>query len=364
MNSLMAVEVRNRLGKQTGLSVPATLVFDHPNLKAVSEWVLEALELADSSSKVETAAVVRHVEATGALAIIGVGLRFPGCAVDLESFWQVLSTGVDTLGPIPPERFGSTSYYDPDPEHRGTSYIEEGGIVLERCGGIRRSFLRNLATGSGADGPAASAVARSNVVSARRCRDRAEVAGKVDDGIVHWYWAERISQPRFEAGGRRRLCSDGRRGVILCGRLAYHLGVHGPVMAVDTACSSSLVALHLGSEHLRSGRCDLAIVGGVQVASSAKESFVLLSQTRALASDGRSKTFSEAADGYGRGEGAAVLVMMRLEDAQAQGRRIVGVVRGTAVDRDRCEFGHHRAKWNFATESTASSIGGRAFGCG
>ena len=114
MDLLMAVEVRNRLGRQTGLSVPATLVFDHPNLKAVSEWVLEALKLADSSSKVETAAVVRHVEATGALAIVGVGLRFPGAAVDLESFWQVLSTGVDTLGPVPPDRLDLTSYYDPD----------------------------------------------------------------------------------------------------------------------------------------------------------------------------------------------------------------------------------------------------------
>src|SRR5262249_59348885 len=122
-------------------------------------------------------------------------------------------------------------------------------------------------------------------------------------------------------------------GSGVAGRLADHGGVQGPTMAVDAACSSSLVALHLGAEHLRSGRCDLAIVSGVQVESSA-ESFVLLSQTRALAPDGRSKTFSEAADGYGRGEGVAALVMMRLEDAQAQGRRIVGVVRGTAVNHD------------------------------
>ena len=134
MDSLMAVEVRNRLAKQTGLSVPATLVFDHPNLKAVSEWVLEALELADSSRKVETTPVVRHGEATGALAIVGVGLRFPGGAIDLESFWQVLSTGVDTLGPIPAERFGHTSYYDPDRTSR--HIVRQGGIVTERCGGI------------------------------------------------------------------------------------------------------------------------------------------------------------------------------------------------------------------------------------
>ncbi|MFX8207455.1 beta-ketoacyl synthase N-terminal-like domain-containing protein, partial [Acinetobacter baumannii] len=72
---------------------------------------------------------------------------------------------------------------------------------------------------------------------------------------------------------------------------------------------------------------------------SSPDAFVVLSQTRALASDGRSKTFSDAADGYGRGEGAAVLAVMRLEDAQAQGKRIVGVVRGTAVNHDGASSG-------------------------
>ena len=130
----MAVEVRNKLGMWTGLSVPTTLVFDHPNLKAVTDWVLGAFDLADSSSQVETTRVVRHVEAATPLAIVGVGLRFPGGAVDLDSFWQVLSTEVDTLRAIPPERFDLASYYDPDPDHRGTSYVKEASLLNDVAG--------------------------------------------------------------------------------------------------------------------------------------------------------------------------------------------------------------------------------------
>ncbi|MDN3279510.1 type I polyketide synthase, partial [Frankia sp. RB7] len=337
LDSLMAVEVRNRLAKQTGLSVPATLAFDHPNLKAVSEWVLEALELSDSARKPETAAVVHHGEMSGALAIIGVGLRFPGGAEDLESFWQVLSSGADTLGPIPAERFDRATYYDPDPEHRGTSYVKEASL-LNDVAGFDAAFF------------GISPREAAQIDPQHRLLLEVTWAALEDAGIVPKSLAESttglfigIGPNEYQTRGFNLEEADayaatGGGAAFSAGRLAYHLGVQGPVMAVDTACSSALVALHLASEHLRSGRCDLAIVGGVQVAAS-PEAFVVLSQTRALASDGRSKTFSDAADGYGRGEGAAVVAMMRLEDAQAQGKQIIGVVRGTAVNHDGASSG-------------------------
>ena len=195
--------------------MPATLVFDHPNLKAVSEWVLEALELADSSRKVETAAVVRHVEATGALAIVGVGLRFPGGATDLESFWQVLSTGVDTLGPIPPERFDHTSYYDPDPEHRGTSYVKEASL-LNDVAGFDAAFF------------GISPREAAQMDPQHRLLLEVTWSALEDAGIVPKSLAESMTGLFIGIGaneyqirglrleGRGRLCSDRRRGVILC----------------------------------------------------------------------------------------------------------------------------------------------------
>src|SRR5207244_3712213 len=111
------------------------------------------------------------------------------------------------------------------------------------------------------------------------------------------------------------------------GRLSYVLGLQGPSMAVDTACSSSLVAVHLAVRSLRSGECDLALAGGVNVILS-PATHVNLSRARMLSRDGRCKTFDTDADGFVRGEGCGVVVLKRLSDATAAGDRILAVIHG------------------------------------
>ena len=115
--------------------------------------------------------------------------------------------------------------------------------------------------------------------------------------------------------------------------MSYVLGLQGPAMAIDTACSSSLVAIHLACQSLRARECDLALAGGVNVIL-APDAHVAFSKARMLAPDGRCKTFDAAADGYGRGEGAAVVVLRRLSDARARGDRVLAVIRGSAVNQD------------------------------
>ena len=117
------------------------------------------------------------------------------------------------------------------------------------------------------------------------------------------------------------------------GRVAFALGLQGPALAVDTACSSSLAAVHQAVVGLQRGEADLALAGGVHAILSGRL-FELRGNAGMLAPDGRCKTFDAAANGYVRGEGCGILVLKRLSDAEADGDRIWGVIRGTALNQD------------------------------
>ena len=120
---------------------------------------------------------------------------------------------------------------------------------------------------------------------------------------------------------------------IAIGRLAYIFGSHGPTAQVDTACSASLTAVHLACQALQRKDASMMLAGGVNLMISPL-STVFCSKIKALAADGRCKTFDESADGYGRGEGCGVVVLKRLRDAINDKDNVLAVIRGTAINHD------------------------------
>ncbi|MDE0621366.1 MAG: beta-ketoacyl synthase N-terminal-like domain-containing protein, partial [Bryobacterales bacterium] len=115
------------------------------------------------------------------------------------------------------------------------------------------------------------------------------------------------------------------------GRVSFVLGLMGPAKAVDAACASSLVSVHDAVADLQQRRADLAIAGGVQAILNGRI-FELRADSMMLSPDGQCKAFDASANGYVRGEGCGVVVLKRLSEAEADGDRIWGGIRGSAVN--------------------------------
>ena len=136
MDSLMAVELRQRLEQAVGKELPATLAMDYPRLVDVADYLLDdVLSIAApvpsaqaSANSTASAASVVMARSDEPIAIVSVACRFPG-APDPEAYWELLSGGVDAIQEIPEDRFDVNEYYDPDPEAPGKIYTRYGGYL-------------------------------------------------------------------------------------------------------------------------------------------------------------------------------------------------------------------------------------------
>jgi acyl transferase domain-containing protein/SAM-dependent methyltransferase len=267
------------------------------------------------------------------IAIVGAGMRFPGGVVDAGSFWNLLASGKDAITDIPLERWDWRLYFNRDADAPGAINAVRGGY-LDGIDEFDADFFGVAPREADMLDPQQRLlleVAWHTLEDAAIPLDLLRLSRTgIFMGLSNFDYYRAVLQDDLEIDA---YAGSGNSPSMAAGRLAYTLGVCGPALTIDTSCSSSLTAVHLACQSLRAGECDLALAGGVNVIL-APQMHIGFSRAHMLAPDGRCKTFDEAADGYVRSEGCAIVALKRLGDALEGGDRVQAVVRGSAVNHD------------------------------
>ena len=348
MDSLMAVELRNRLNRALAgeYTVSNTAVFDYPNVAALAGHLAAEMSEVLSADAPEAVAPPQPEAAPAApepqreaqtaeaqeIAIVGMACRFPG-APDLASFWELLETGADTItdgragesawngavgDPAAAEMATLRGAFVADIDRFDSRFFRISPIEARMMDPQQRMLLETTwqaVEDAGID-PESLRGSRTGVyagVHASEYRDLAD-ANNVDHSYL------------------------GTTGSVAVGRISFALGLAGPAVPLDMACASSLAAVHQGVIGLQRGEVDVALAGGVNVALSPGVSRFMM-EFGMLSPTGQCRPFAAAADGYVRGEGCGMVVLKRLRDAEADGDRIWAVIRGSAVGQNEASAG-------------------------
>ncbi len=344
MDSLMAVELRNRLNRALSgeYTVSNTAVFDYPDITTLAGHLSEELsqlgDVADTPSPPaspeptvpEPGAPARSAE--DGIAVVGMAGRFPN-ADDLGEFWEMLEAGADTITDGRRDNGSwSGAVGDPDAE----DVVNRRGAFIDGIDWFDSRFFRISPIEARTMDPQQRMLLETTW---QALEDAGIDPDRLRGSRTGVYAGVGLSEYRdlMEAGNVAHgyLGTSGSGAV---GRISFALGLEGPAMPIDMACASSLAAVHQAVVGLRTGEVDLALAGGVNVVLSPAVSAFMM-DIGMLSPSGHCSPFDASANGYVRGEGCGVVVLKRLSEAEADGDRIYAVIRGSAVNQNGASAG-------------------------
>ncbi|KAL1865340.1 Type I Iterative PKS [Diaporthe australafricana] len=278
--------------------------------------------------------MVRKIDTQEDIAVIGLGLKFPGDASTPEAFYDLLLEGRSALQETPKSRYNIDAFYHPDHERFGAVNVRHAHYLKEDIAAFdapffsitpneavfldpqQRGLLETVYHALENAGVPMSTAVGSNTSVHMGCftNDYSTVLTRDPDADLTY-------------------SATGVSACLLSNRMSWFYDFKGPSLTLDTACSSSLNAVHLGSASLRSGEVNMAVVGGCNLFYN-PDTTLPLSNLGFLSPDGKCHSFDSRANGYSRGEGFGVVILKRVSDAIRDGNTIRAVIRGSSSNQD------------------------------
>jgi 3-oxoacyl-(acyl-carrier-protein) synthase/non-ribosomal peptide synthetase component F/acyl carrier protein len=349
LDSTDLLELHRTTSAELGLPLEPTFFFEYNTCKKIASYICQRMAAiergpgaatgdgddiaiaepssADECHGLKVADGASNVRRTD-VAVIGLSCRLPSAVATPEQFWELLVSGKSAIGKLPPDRWSWPAYVDLDGRHKGADW----GGFLETIDRFDASFFGISCSEAQLMDPQQRLLLELSWECLEDAGYAAHSLAGSRTGVYVGASGSDYQRLMIENALADSIAGNlGSSMALLANRVSYFFDFQGPSLQIDSACSSSLVALHEAIRALRAGTCEQALVGGVNIICHAANS-IAFCEAGMLSADGKCKAFDKSANGFVRGEGGVVMLLKRLDRAEAECNTVYSIVKGSAVN--------------------------------